>query len=82
MRKLVVLVLTAAVLFLSASSALADAPAFDESPGCGGLIIATFNHNSGQFGASGNPKASSGPGYALKQGTAGGIQGAREALCP
>jgi hypothetical protein len=31
-------------------------------PSCNGLIIATFNHGSGDIGPSGNPTASAGPG--------------------
>lgn len=31
-------------------------------PSCNGLIVASFNHNSGAFGPSGNPTASAGPG--------------------
>jgi hypothetical protein len=31
--------------------------------GGGGQTVALFNHNSGVFGASGNPNASAGPGF-------------------
>jgi hypothetical protein len=34
-----------------------------------GTTVAEFNHNSGPFGASGNPNASAGPGFFLKQDT-------------
>jgi hypothetical protein len=36
------------------------------SGGGGGQNIALFNHNSGVFGASGNPNSSAGPGYFLE----------------
>jgi hypothetical protein len=50
-----------------APSALADSPANSPEPvagdpSCNGLIIASFNHNSGEFGPSGNPTSSAGPG--------------------
>jgi hypothetical protein len=31
-------------------------------PSCNGLIVASFNHGSGEIGPSGNPTASAGPG--------------------
>jgi hypothetical protein len=31
-------------------------------PSCNGLIVASFNHASGEAGPSGNPRASAGPG--------------------
>jgi hypothetical protein len=48
-------------------SALADSPANSPEPvagepSCNGLIIALFNHNSGELGPSGNPTSSAGPG--------------------
>jgi hypothetical protein len=46
------------------------------------LIVATFNHNSGVFGASGNPRSSAGPGYFLRQGTAAAIHEVQAASCP
>ena len=33
--------------------------------GAGGQIVASFNHNSGVFGAAASPNASAGPGYFL-----------------
>jgi bacteriocin-like protein len=50
-------------------------------PGCGGRIVAANNHASGGSGPSGNPKASTGPGYFLKGDTPEAIAGAREANC-
>jgi hypothetical protein len=68
MRRVFVALLSAALLALGigASSASAAAPNPSESPGCGGLIVAQTNHNSGPFGASGNPNASAGPGFFIK----------------
>ena len=63
----------------SSSPALGAAPPAFGSPGCNGLIVATFNHNS--FGASGNPNASAGPGYFLRQGTAAAVHGVRQGNC-
>jgi hypothetical protein len=39
------------------------------SPSCNGLIVATFNHESGVDGRSGNPSSSAGPGSFLGPGT-------------
>jgi hypothetical protein len=58
--------LAAGALSSFALAAWADTPPPEpESPGCGGHAIATRNHNSGSFGASGNPKSSAGPGFFL-----------------
>ena len=65
-----------------APAAFAAAP--DPTPGeprCGGLIVAYANHQSGQFGASGNPKSSAGPGYFLKQDTREAIEFVRATYC-
>jgi len=78
MRRLLIASLTVAALAVP-SSALADQP---PDPGCGGQIVATFNHASGQFGASGNPNASAGPGYFLKQDTSEVVHAVKEAFCP
>jgi hypothetical protein len=55
------------------------------SNGCNGNIVATFNHNSGSFGASGNPNSSAGPGYfeggASPGSVSGAVQGARGEFC-
>ena len=51
-----------------------------ESPGCNGQVISVLNHNSGEFGASKNPKSSAGPGFFLHQGTSEAVQAAKE-LC-
>jgi hypothetical protein len=67
------------VLVLPASPAFADQP---PDPGCPGQIIATINHASGPFGASGNPNASAGPGYFFGPGTSEAVQAAKEAFCP
>ena len=70
----------ASVLF--APAALADTPTpAPGQPSCGGLIVATFNHNSGPFGPSGNPNASAGPGSFLGPGTPAAIAAARAAFC-
>jgi hypothetical protein len=66
---------------LPTSSALGAAPPSSGSPGCTGLIVAEFNHNSGSFGASGNPNASAGPGYFLKQGTAAAVHDVQASFC-
>ena len=39
-----------------------------------GPLVAEFNHNSGVFGASGNPNSSAGPGYFLGKDTAEAVQ--------
>lgn len=38
-----------------------------------GTTVALFNHNSGIFGASGNPNASAGPGYFLGTNTSDAV---------
>jgi hypothetical protein len=81
-RIMISAMLAAGAFALSSSSVLAAAPPATGSPGCRGLIIATFNHNSGVFGASGNPHSSAGPGYSLRQGTAAAIHEVQAALCP
>jgi hypothetical protein len=74
-------VLVAGAVAGSAPVALADTPTpTPGSPGCVGQIVATFNHNSGAAGASGNPNASAGPGYFLGPDTAAAVHGA-QALC-
>ena len=78
MRRLLIASLAVAGLAVP-SSALAAQPS---DPGCGGQIVATFNHASGQFGASGNPNASAGPGFFLKQDTSEGVQAVKAAFCP
>jgi hypothetical protein len=75
-------ILAVAAFALSASPANSAAPPAAGSPGCNGLIVADTNHMSGPYGASGNPNASAGPGYFLKQGTPDAIQRVREAFCP
>jgi hypothetical protein len=47
--------------FSQESPANSPEPVADQ-PSCDGLIIAGFNHSSGDIGPSGNPKASAGPG--------------------
>jgi hypothetical protein len=59
------------------STAFADAP----SQACPGQIVATINHGSGAFGASGNPQASAGPGFFLGSDTAGAIATVRDGFC-
>jgi hypothetical protein len=51
------------------------------SPSCNGLIIAEFNHNSGERGHSGNPNASAGPGEFLGPATHEAIQEVRDFFC-
>lgn len=78
MRRLLIAALTGAALAVP-SSALAT---HGEGPGCEGRIVATFNHNSGAFGASGNPNASAGPGFFLKQDTSEAVQAVMDRFCP
>lgn len=71
MRKVFIVLLSAALLALgvaasSASAIVGGAPEPSESPGCNGLSVARDNHISGPFGASGNPNASAGLGYFIK----------------
>ena len=49
-----------------------------ESPGCNGHVVSVRNHNSGEFGNSGNPKSSAGPGSFFHQGTGEVVQGVKE----
>jgi hypothetical protein len=63
---------------LLSSTVGAEAPA---DPGCAGRIVATFNHDSGLFGASENPAASAGPGYFLRQETAATVHDVMSSLC-
>ena len=72
--------LVCVALSISTATTSAETPP-PEGPGCNGRIVAEFNHNSGEFGASGNPRSSSGPGYALKTETAAGVHGVMEAFC-
>jgi hypothetical protein len=44
------------------------------TPSCNGLIVASFNHESGADGPSGNPTASAGPGSFFGPGTHDAIQ--------
>jgi hypothetical protein len=50
-----------------------------ESSGCQGHQVSVRNHNSGEFGASENPKSSAGPGFFFHQGTGEAVQGVKEA---
>jgi hypothetical protein len=49
-----------------------------ESHGCRGHVVSVRNHNSGEFGASENPKASAGPGFFFHEGTGEAVQGVKE----
>ena len=70
-----------------ASPAYAESPSQSPEPvagqpSCNGLVIADFNHNSGDRGASGNPTASAGPGFFLGSGTHDAIENlARAVVC-
>jgi hypothetical protein len=75
-------ILAVAAFAFSAAPANSAAPPATGSPGCNGLIVATFNHNSGVLGASGNPNASAGPGYFLKQATSDGVHAVQDFFCP
>jgi hypothetical protein len=91
MRKRAWLSLTALVavgaVTVSAPSAFAQSPARSPEPvagepSCNGLIIASFNHASGEIGPSGNPTASAGPGSFFGPGTHEAIETlAREPFC-
>ena len=75
--------LAVGVLSSFALPALAETPAPEPgTPGCRGHIVATLNHNSGSFGASGNPKSSAGPGFFFHQGTSEAVHAAKESHCP
>jgi len=74
--------LAVSALSVFAVSASAETPPpSPESPGCKGEIVATFNHNSGIFGASENPNSSAGPGYFLKTATPTAVHGVMEFFC-
>ena len=75
--------LAVGVLSSFALPALAETPAPEPgTPGCRGHIVATLNHNSGSFGASGNPKSSAGPGFFFHQETSEAVHAAKESACP
>jgi hypothetical protein len=74
--------LIAGALGGSAPTALGATPTpTPGSPGCVGQIVATINHLSGAAGASGNPRASAGPGYFLGPDTPAAIAAVRAAFC-
>jgi hypothetical protein len=58
---------------VAASPAQSPEPVAGE-PSCLGLIVAAFNHESGEFGPSGNPTSSAGPGPFLGPDTHEGIE--------
>ena len=74
-RSTLTAVLAAGAIAASAPSAVAqESPANSPEPvagdpSCDGLIVASFNHNSGAEGPSGNPTASAGPGSFFGPGT-------------
>jgi hypothetical protein len=81
-RFLVSGLLVAGALVGSAPAALGATPTpTPGTPGCAGLIVATINHASGAAGASGNPRASAGPGYFLGPNTPAAIAAVRAAFC-
>jgi hypothetical protein len=68
------------VLALPAAHAATPVPVAGE-PGCRGHTVATLNHQSGSFGASGNPNASAGPGYFLGPDTSEAVEFFQELFC-
>ena len=54
--------LVASALAVATAAAEAAAPPTADSPGCVGLIAGELNHAAGGYGATDNPKSSSGPG--------------------
>jgi len=65
---------TTLVAALGAAAAFAGTAAASpdpqpNTPNCKGHVMAISNHSSGAYGASGNPKASAGPGYFLGSST-------------
>jgi hypothetical protein len=82
MRSFLVVLMAAAFGGGVAAPALADTPnPVPGTPSCQGQIVATYNHNSGVFGPSGNPNASAGPGSFLGPDTHAAIEGARSLNC-
>ena len=82
MKHLLLVVAAVPVVLMSASPASAAVPdPFDGGPGCEGRFVAVFNKASGEFGASGNPKASAGPGFFLRSDSAEAIAAFRQAIC-
>ena len=79
--------IAAGAIAASPPAALAQSPANSPEPiagepSCSGLIVATFNQDSGAGGPSGNPKASAGPGFFLGPDTHDAIVNlAREPNC-
>ena len=78
--KIVTAGIVAAAGFALPSTSLATESLPD--PACAGQVVALFNHFSGPFGASGNPNASAGPGYSLRQDTSETIHEVRDGVCP
>ena len=68
--------MAAVAMGAGASTALASS-----QQSCVGRVVAATNHNSGAFGASGNPQASAGPGYFFGPGTPDAIAGVRNEAC-
>ena len=72
----------AGALLLAAPAARADAPVpVPGEPGCLGRIVAITNHISGVGGPSGNPQASTGPGFFLQEQSPEAIALRREFFC-
>ncbi len=71
-----------ALVAAGSGSAAANSPVpVPGTPSCDGQLVAISNHASGAYGASGNPKASAGPGYFLHSATAANIAEYRAEYC-
>jgi len=66
------------ILALPASAREPEELPSSESHGCRGHQVSVRNHNSGEFGASENPKSSAGPGFFFHEGTGEAVQGVKE----
>jgi len=74
----------AAVVAASSGAALASPSSpvpVAGTPDCGGLLFAISNHSSGAYGPSGNPEASTGPGFFLHSDTHAAAAAYRSEYC-
>ncbi len=81
-KMLVATCVTFASLVAASGASAANSPV--PAPGtasCQGHLIAISNHASGADGASGNPKASAGPGYFLHSSTHEAVQEYVDSYC-
>jgi hypothetical protein len=79
MKRVTTGIVAVGALAFGCSPARADAPPAIAAPGCVGLIVADANHIASVDGASGNPRASVGPGYFFGPDTAEAVHAVQDA---